>query len=529
MKNYPIIIMAMIIQALSGICRADANPYVRNIDIVRYNVFDEELNQRYGFVFKIANKLHVLTKDKVIRQELLLQPGDTLSQDDLAQSLRNIRALAFIGDADAEIVNAAPDSVDLVITTEDLWTTTAGLASEGGGGLYNFTAYADEKNIAGLGIGVETEATVTSDDNNGYSLALYYDRFLGTRNGVNVSYKDYKFEDDLYLLVYRPYYAVDTRFSYSIKIDQQRSIPRMFYQGEEIYRYKRDYDYLGVSGGLAFGQFTRFQPSLQYIYSGYDYGEYSGYPDIITLPDDEKFSGPGFGLKLYTHRFINGRFLDEFGTIEDLTEHATISISTVWSGPTFGGDYEAALVALSTGFFWRPYNDFYTGFSNTHSCYYTGGYSRERIVNSTGVIAYFKPTEYQLLALRSTAQLAYRQRPNYQLVLGGDNGLRGYPDRYFTGTKLSLTNFEYRLYTPIEILTVGLGAAAFCDIGYVWDDDQRVRLADLKSDVGLGLRLGLTKSSTSRTVRLDLARALNENNWYISFGTENIFSLADFQ
>jgi hemolysin activation/secretion protein len=146
-----------------------------------------------------------------------------------------------------------------------------------------------------------------------------------------------------------------------------------------------------------------------------------------------------------------------------------------------------------------------------------------------GSIVYVKPAEYQLLAFRTVSQFAWRQKPDYQLVLGGDNGLRGYPDRYLTGTRLFLTNLEYRIFSPLKILTVGFGGAAFFDGGYVWRDGQDVRPADLKTDIGVGLRIGLTKSSTARIIRLDIARALNEDNWYISFGTENIFDLGSFQ
>jgi hemolysin activation/secretion protein len=65
----------------------------------------------------------------------------------------------------------------------------------------------------------------------------------------------------------------------------------------------------------------------------------------------------------------------------------------------------------------------------------------------------------------------------------------------------------------------------FFDIGDVWQKGERIRFDDLKSDIGVGLRLGMTKSSTSRVFRFDVGKALTEDNYYISFGTGLIFNL----
>jgi hypothetical protein len=525
-KLISLIIVYMLSTAISSL----AQQYVRHIEIIRRNVFDVQLEHSDHFYYRLANKLHVITKDNVIRREVLFADGDVFDEEKLIETLRNLRSLLFIGEALAEVVDVGKDSVDVIITTDDLWTTVAGISIEGGGGFYNVTLYADERNVAGQGISFESQVTFASDDNNGFLVGVYDPRLFGTHNSLNLTYNDYKFQNQLGGTLARPFYSLDTRYSYTIGFNRDRLIPRLYYQGNEVFRYKKDYDYFGGSFGRVFGKFTRFVPSLQYVYSAYDYGEEPHYPDLYAIiPQDEKFSGPGFGLKLSTQRYRTGVYLDEFGTTEDLTEHATVSASVVWSGPTFGGDYEGASLALHAGFFYSPASFIYTGLSDTYSSYYHGDIKRERIINSVSAITYIKPVEYQLLAIRHITQFAWRQRRDYQLLLGGDNGLRGYPDRYLSGAKLTLTNIEYRIFSPIEILTVGLGAAAFCDIGNVWDDGQALSRRDLKSDVGIGLRLGLTKSSTARMVRIDLARALTEDNWYLSFGTENIFSLAGFQ
>ncbi|MCP4583946.1 MAG: hypothetical protein GY839_20225, partial [candidate division Zixibacteria bacterium] len=128
-----------------------AETYVRNIDIIRLNVFDNQTEHDGNFIYRLGNKFHVITKEHVIRRELLFGLGDSFDKENLDQSIRNIRALPFIGEVLFDINQAGADSIDIKITTEDLWTTIFGVSSEGGGGLYKLSVYADEKNIAGLG------------------------------------------------------------------------------------------------------------------------------------------------------------------------------------------------------------------------------------------------------------------------------------------------------------------------------------------------------------------------------------------
>ena len=498
---------------------------IREIKITRLNVFDRELENKNNFIFSLANKIHVVTRDNVIRREMLMRSGDEFTQAELDESVRNIRNLSFIGEAEAEITEVGADSVDIEIITEDLWTTVAGLSSEGGGGLYSFTIYADEKNIAGMGMGIETEARFSSDDNDGFSIIAYDPRFFGTRNRLTLYFSDLEFQDSRYVSLSKPFYSTDTRYTYSFVYDNESIITRLFSRGYEVYRYKNDYVGFSFGAGRAFGRYTRFEPYINYVYAKNDYSLNYGYDDIGIVPEDETFSGPGIGFRLMTHRYVTAQYLDEFGTIEDLKEHATLQTSIAWSGNTFDATRNSALASIEIGFFKQTSEHLYAGFKNTYSSYYDGNMNRDRIFNTMRGVVYVKPTEYHILAVRAIAQYAWRQNRTYQLTLGGDNGLRGYPDRYLNGTRRFLSNVEYRYFTPIKVLTVGLGGAVFFDAGNIWGRNENIDIADIKTDAGIGLRFGLTKSSTARIIRVDLARALSEDNWYIAFGTENLFSL----
>lgn len=529
MKIFTILLLGQfLIFCQPGVTRGET--YIRKIELVRLNVFDRELEHGDNFIYKLANKLHVVTKERIIRRELLVEEGMPFDSVVLQESARNLRALPYIGEVYVNIKGAYGDSVDIKLTIEDLWTTIVGISGEGGGGRYVVSLYADERNIAGLGIAIETTLQFAfDDDDDGFSIHASDGRFLGTRFFADIWWKDFTFDKQFSLLLSYPFYSLDTRWSFTCAFKRLKYRQRLFYKGEEYFRYRRDITSFGFKGIRAFGKFNRIEPYLRYIYNDNDYGiELPGNSDNSLIPGDEIFSGPGLGIKASKQSFTTAKYLDEFGSTEDLTRHLTFDINTTWSGPTFKGNIETALVEIKSGFLQKPISSIYVGFKNIYS-HYNVGSTRKRIINQTETALYIKPSMYHLLAFRYLAVFAWRQQPDYQLVLGGCNGLRGYPDRYFDGSKLALFNAEYRLFTPIKILTVGLGAAAFFDAGYVWDDHESVDINDIKSDFGLGLRFGLTKSSTARTVRLDLAWSSDMSNWYLSFGTGNLFDLACFQ
>ena len=98
-----------------------------------------------------------------------------------------------------------------------------------------------------------------------------------------------------------------------------------------------------------------------------------------------------------------------------------------------------------------------------------------------------------------------------QILLGGDNGLRGYPLRYQTGTSRALLTVEQRYFTdwyPFRLFRVG--AAAFVDVGRTWGETPvgEPSLGLLK-DIGIGLRIGNTRSGLGNMIHIDLAMPLD--------------------
>ncbi|MBI4700786.1 MAG: hypothetical protein HY744_06420 [Deltaproteobacteria bacterium] len=81
------------------------------------------------------NYVHVKTRDEVVRQELLVQPGEPWDQAKMEESLRSLRKLFILSVARAvPCKSARPGQVILLVVTKDLWSirTNLGINQTGG-------------------------------------------------------------------------------------------------------------------------------------------------------------------------------------------------------------------------------------------------------------------------------------------------------------------------------------------------------------------------------------------------------------
>jgi hypothetical protein len=85
---------------------------------------------------------------------------------------------------------------------------------------------------------------------------------------------------------------------------------------------------------------------------------------------------------------------------------------------------------------------------------------------------YFRQSERRLLYLSASADVGSKLDLDHPLLLGGDNGLRGYRLRYQGGEGRWIFTAEQRLFSnwyPFRLFNVG--GAIFYDVGQTWGDN----------------------------------------------------------
>jgi outer membrane protein assembly factor BamA len=103
--------------------------------------------------------------------------------------------------------------------------------------------------------------------------------------------------------------------------------------------------------------------------------------------------------------------------------------------------------------------------------------------------------------------------------LGGSSSLRGYESNTLTGNSFIALNVEYLApllgYYPLR-------GVAFVDVGNAYPGNSDIRLSDLKTGAGLGLRWNI-KSFVKVDLRLDVAYGFDSGKTRVYAASRQMF------
>jgi hypothetical protein len=127
---------------------------------------------------------------------------------------------------------------------------------------------------------------------------------------------------------------------------------------------------------------------------------------------------------------------------------------------------------------------------------------------------FWRQSPRQLFFINTQADIGSRLDLDQRLTLGGDNGLRGYPLRYQTGSDRWIMTAEQRLFSdwyPFRLTRVG--GAIFYDVGRTWGNNSLgTRSLGTLSDIGFGLRFAHSRSGFGNVTHVDFAFPIGANN-----------------
>ena len=135
------------------------------------NIFNLDDPKDDNKIFRLADRLHIKTRAKVVRQQLLFKPGDRYSHRLVEESERLLRAQSYFYDAWIRPVRYHDGVVDLKITTKDVWTLNPGFNFGRSGGTNSTGAQLEEENLLGTGAALKYEYQ-SNVDRSGSSIDL---------------------------------------------------------------------------------------------------------------------------------------------------------------------------------------------------------------------------------------------------------------------------------------------------------------------------------------------------------------------
>lgn len=156
------------------------NGRVVRVTIASEPVFEDSAGAVLSELYAVANWLHIETRERVIRGELLFRPGDCYDPLRLSESERLLREFAFLQSASVDARQRRDGDWDVAVVTRDDWSLRLEPQFQFGGGFDVTGIGLAERNLWGTGRGIEfLYADRPGRDEVG---AAYFDpRFLGTR------------------------------------------------------------------------------------------------------------------------------------------------------------------------------------------------------------------------------------------------------------------------------------------------------------------------------------------------------------
>jgi len=461
-------------------------------------VFSSEEAQRGGF-YRAADMLAVPTPETLVRKFLLFHEGEPFDESRLRDSERNLRALDFL--TSASIKASAPHDgvVDVLVETQDAWTTTPNVdfSNEGGRSLYDVSV--TQMDLFGRGADLIVR-TAHGRERRTNSIELLDPALFGAYWNGDLFYARSSDGNEEKVAVERPLFSHETPRTLSVSFDHLLQDTHFYALGRVQSLFRQEHREATLLFGRAIS--TTENSSLRLV-AGADVVSDSFRLLQGVQPDDRHFRFVEAGADTTAFDFMKLDHVD-FGMREqDFNLGAHAALIGGWSPPTHGH-----------GVVWRVRGDASDGWrfgprtiavTRLTAASLFGDVNRNAIISSDSrFIARIATSWPQAFVARLRVDHGSDLDREVQFFADGQNGLRAYPNFAFTGSNRQVLNVEHRLYLGRELLQViEPGAALFADSG-------RAGGGPLRTDLGAGLRFGIARWDQAM-LRFDLAYALNDS------------------
>lgn len=490
----------------------------------------------FQWAYRLANRLHIETRESFIREELLFREGDCYDPLLLAESERILRNYEFVAQAETAAEPLPDGSYRVRVETRDEWTTKASVEVAFENGLRFEGAELTEENLAGQGILTSLYYRERREQRD-LGLVFQTPRIAGTRTNGSLSFGrtrvgtffsqglSYPFVGEVgRASAQESYSRRENLFPYSMGIDAGSSSVLLPYDQEAIEATAALR--LGEPGNLTvFGigllresmSFPGFPADAEVAVDG-DYSNIRPATEVEAAALDFQVRPLSiFRLNFLAGqrniRFVQRRGLDALDGVQDVRLGTEVSLTVgralgdVGSGSRIAPDdlYTRAYLFGS----WAPARWILTVNANVEGRVVfpeeTPGTNRTTMRDLLGELDLYSYWQWgeatgtgrRTLFGRISGAGGWSVRRPFQLSLGGREGVRGYRERAFPGARRVIVTVEDRRFHawPAPGL-FDFGTTLLADVGRMWAGDVPFgRTSAWQASVGAGLRLGFPTES----------------------------------
>lgn len=485
---------------------------ISKIVVVNNPIFDESAPDAF-FIHRWANALHINTKEYVVLDNLTFNETDSISQKDLDESQRLLRAVPYIRDAKVYVAEKDPEAdtdpalESVVVETWDNWSLlpTASLSSSGGDTRYSFGV--KEDNLFGTGIRTRLKYQ-SNESRNGYAFAFEAPISIIEHGILAAEFYDNSDGQAKHVYVSKPFYSLNTNTMYSAEFLDENRIDTLRQNGEDVNEFEHTIDYLNLQYGWLINKnsehLSRFITGV--TQDKHEFVNTELYPASM-LPPNRDFMYPWVGYEFIQDDFyvLNNVHLitnnEDFNLgwhhyvqlgleTNDVDDNSPIGYHVKWQSAG-GYKFDNQLWLLEMG----GTSTIATSQKDTYTVDIQAEYFYQ---------IHPKWTAYG----KAWASLSQNTYLDLTEGLGDETGVRGYPNEYQQGDNQWLLTAEIRNYPNINLYQLAeLGWAVFTDLGQA----SGGQLADNNEvsgplgSIGIGARIYSSRSSYGNVAHIDFS------------------------
>ena len=491
---------------------------IGTITIDRRKIFDSRDSTKYYFIGALANRLHILTKERIIRNELLFKEGDKYDQSLVEETERNLRRMGIIGDIKIK-PDTVGDDINLTVETHDKWTLNLATSYKQEGGIQNFSLTFKDDNLFGNAQSLSFDYNYNSDRTNPYGTAVIFSepRLFGTRWKTKLQYKNSESLNIKTILFEHPIFSDATTWAASGYADDSKEQIRYYQNGVKIQEghiYQKN-----LSGWISHSLGRSNQ--LRFLFS---YIRKRSQAQNTYLKTFDNIDLIALSINFMYRKYYKDTHIDNIDRVEDIPLGYLVN-------SVIGRNLHISKQSKPDYYFqfycnhaFNIIDQYYLSYNMTISSFLIQGKIQE-MTNQVNMIQHFKLPPYHTLVSRISFISGYRWSQNRQLTLGAPTGLRGYDAYRFNGQRLLLFNLEDRIFPKIKFWIFRFSGVLFFDSGIMWCENQSIKSQKFHSSFGFGLRIRNTKQQGSGMIRIDFPFNLDKHKLVeIIITTDQLFN-----
>ena len=483
------------------------NIWIEQLPVFGPNVNDTAVDVTSG-VAKLANRLHMRTRESILLNRLLIKTGDKINPEILLDNERLIRSLPYVRDARLIAKPAKGDTVDLLLISQDL------LAYTGSAEPYGFDGGKVRlNNINMLGYGHQLFNTVMLRTDRqrklGYIGRYSIPNIRGSQASALFTYRNTDYLQMYQAGVERNFLTPNIEIAGGVNFEYKRLFQiapdindyqeLSFYEYNEIPRhlYKRFSQDYWIARSYAPNFIESYDERARLVVAMRYFSKQFSERPSVAADKHQAFHNRDlllFSIGISRQNYTTERLVYGYGITEDIPLGGLTQLTFGPEKGEFNNRFYSGL-NITRGKYIRPLGYISAGLK-VNGYWEEQDYTDGQIEISTSNFSY--PIQWRNITFRTFLKANYSSRFNVlteedfsenMLSLNDDDGIRGLRDIMLFGREKLSVSFETMAYLPFKLFSFRFATFAFADAGMITNQAGTLFKQPIYQGYGLGFRI----------------------------------------